>query len=47
MVAEANIKIENVVQGIDPMKAGELVTYVNFVLSKVKKVAWARLKKLQ
>ena len=39
MVADANIKIENVVQGIDPVKVDELVTYMNFVLSKVKKVA--------
>ena len=39
MVAEANTKIESVVQGIDPLKVEELVTYVNFILSKVREVA--------
>ena len=39
MVAEANTKIESVVQGIDPLKVEELVTYVNFILSKVREMA--------
>ena len=39
MVAEANTKIQHVVQGIDPLNREELVTYVNFVLSKVREMA--------
>ena len=39
MVAEANAKIENLFQGIDALDREELVTYVNFVLSKVREMA--------
>ena len=39
MVAEANAKLERVVQGIDPVKTEELVAYVNFLLSKVTEIA--------
>ena len=39
MVAKANAKIEDVVQDIDPLKVEELVTYVNFILSKMREMA--------
>ena len=39
MVAEANAKLEIVVQGIDPVNTDELVAYVNFLLSKVTEIA--------
>ena len=38
-MAEANRKIENLFQGTDPLNREELVTYVNFVLSKVREMA--------
>ena len=39
MVADANVKIEEVIQGVGPLKTGELVTYASFILSKVREMA--------
>ena len=39
MVAEANAKIEYVVQGADPLEVEELVTYASLTLGKMRQIA--------